>query len=275
MDKIENFAYICVITNHSYYPGLCALAHSLRETQMKYPLKVVVPESSAEELRDSIARIGLEMIVLPDLKLPEELQKLNPNLRWNQTFFKLQIFKLMQYQKIVFLDLDMLILKNIDDLFECPHMSAVAAGQCVYSDWTGLNSGIMVIEPNEEVYDDLINCLGDACKNKLETGRGFGDQDVVNYYYRNWWEHKELVLPEIYNCLTYCIDEVYKVIGRKNVRVIHFAEDRKPWNFTGPRMYLHILGSFVRGKYYRADLCYRYWKCVKKSCPEYLKYTWH
>lgn len=272
---MKNYAYVCVLTNQRFYPGLCALKYSMDKVNTQYPMYVVVPDTAEPSLTDKIKKLGLSVIALPNLDVDWKLITQNPSERWNSTFFKLQIFTLTQFEKIVFIDLDMIVMGNIDDLFQMPHMSGVAAGNCAHPDWTRLNSGLMVIEPNLELYHQLIACLPDACRERLEIGAGFGDQDVINYQYKNWWDHKELVLPEIYNAVTYDYDfeVICKQYGYRNLRIIHYAEPVKPWQFSFSQICRVILGSIRTGNFYRAKICSVYWNYVRKSCPDHLSYN--
>jgi alpha-N-acetylglucosamine transferase len=66
-----------------------------------------------------------------------------------------------QYDKLVFLDSDIMILKNLDHLFECEHMTSALDGEYfnLWPDDPHFNSGILVIEPNEDEYNRLIDYI--------------------------------------------------------------------------------------------------------------------
>lgn len=49
--------------------------------------------------------------------------------RWNQSFAKLAVLGMTQFDTVVMLDADMMVVDNIDDLFDAPAMSAVAAAR--------------------------------------------------------------------------------------------------------------------------------------------------
>lgn len=272
---MANYSYICVLTNEAFYPGLCSLAYSLKLVNSKYPLTVVVPDDVDEKLIILIKKLQLNTIALPSVKIPEEFLLNNTSPRWNQTFFKLQVFNLTQFEKIVFLDLDMIVVRNIDDLFTKPHMAAVAAGHCAHDSWTRLNSGLMVIEPNASLYSQLLQAIPAAGEERFQANYGFGDQDVINFCFPDWWENKELVLPETYNAMVSVFEDVCKAYGYPNVRVLHYATLRKPWNCTAWRMYSRLAFAICKGNINQAKMRYKYWRYVKKSCPDHLKYSWH
>lgn len=75
---------------------------------------------------------------------------------WCYTFDKLLLWGMTMYEKIVFLDSDMIVLKNIDELFECQDMSAVQTGRFLYPDWVRLNSRCVVFSPSKATLSGLL-----------------------------------------------------------------------------------------------------------------------
>ena len=68
------------------------------------------------------------------------------------TFTKLNAWKLVEYEKCVFLDADTLVLQNVDDLFNRPEISA--APDIGWPDC--FNSGVFVFVPSLQTYDALV-----------------------------------------------------------------------------------------------------------------------
>ena len=73
------------------------------------------------------------------------------------TFTKLKIFSLIQYQKILYIDADAFVRRDISDLFE------IASPFAAYNDQTalnfdnrGLNSGVMLISPSLESFESIL-----------------------------------------------------------------------------------------------------------------------
>lgn len=85
----------------------------------------------------------------------------------------------------------MQVIRNIDYLFEAPHMSAVIADRFNEPGLTKLNSGIMVIVPNYEEFNGMTKLVN--------SGRvslsNMGDQDIIRAYYKNWHMELRLSLP--------------------------------------------------------------------------------
>lgn len=58
------------------------------------------------------------------------------------------------YDKVVYLDSDTLVLENVDELFECGPFCAVMR------DSELLNSGVLVIDTSEELFQDMKALMG-------------------------------------------------------------------------------------------------------------------
>ena len=97
--------------------------------------------------------------------MPEQIYNFNMSVNprmtavWENCLTKFKIFNLTQFDKLIFLDADILILKNLDDLFERPHMTSALDGEYfnLWPGWDHFNSGIMVIEPSEKLFNDLLD----------------------------------------------------------------------------------------------------------------------
>ncbi len=268
-----NQAYITIITNKKFYPGVCALLYSLKQVKAKYPLVVLIPDNADTETKELVRLLDIMVIEAPEIEIDSTLIAANRSKRWNETFFKLQVFGLTQFDKLVFLDADMVLFQNIDELFERPHMSAVPAGICAHPDYNGINSGMMVLIPDAAKKEKLISAIIPACNERINKNLGFGDQDVIKYCYPNWYDQKELVLHESYNVMHHVIQTYSKLHGYNSIKVFHYAEHHKPWQFSKKEMltkvYLLLLYRYFH--HLRALLTYR--KYIKKSCPNYLSYN--
>ena len=229
------YAYVTVITNMSYFKGLLVLANSMKRVKARFPFYVLVPKSVSAELRDSILSLDLPILEYEDILLDQKLQNANAVTSWNQTFFKLNIMRLTQFDKIIFVDADMLLLQNIDHLFSYPSLSATTGGKAAHPEYTEFNSGLLVVEPSEEIFEKLMGCIELAVKRKTARGLGYGDQDVFNEYYSDWNQKTECHFSEIYNAEITYLDALMQSHGFKNmgdVAVLHYFGKTKIWNHS-------------------------------------------
>ena len=193
--------YVTICTNKKYLKGVLLLNESLKLVGSIYSLVCVVPNTIDEKIITYLHNKNIDVknvesnITINDNILNNNMQSNKEH--WNETFFKFYVFGLIEFKKIVFLDADMVIMKNIDELFKKPHLTACCAGRLYpgNEDWKGINSGLMVIEPDKEITETLIEILYKT----EDIFRGYGDQDIINRLYPDWHKQNELHLSEHYN----------------------------------------------------------------------------
>ena len=232
-------AYITLLSTISYLPGVIVLHDSIKRTNTTYPFWVAISSSISLEIEAKLSDRGMHVMRLPaPVKIPLTFKEKSGH--WGNTFDKIHLFGLTYFSKLVYLDSDMVVLKNIDGLFEKPHLSAVAAGQLEHPDWTRLNSGLMVIEPVAQLSEKMVETIDRAVQEVSALGSNkIGDQDIINAYYPDWPDQKELHLDEGYNLFfsdldtyinrhSYQIPEIQKN-NSKDIYVLHFVGPQKPW----------------------------------------------
>ena len=228
----SKYTYMTLLGSDDYLKGTLALNHSLKIQHSKYPLTVLVTSNVGKSTLQRLEKEGIGYIIGNKIKVSKSIQQDNlvsGFANWSNTFSKLLIFGMTEFKKIVFLDSDMMVVQNIDHLFEKPHLSAVAAGQFYPGNekWKDLNSGIMVVVPRKDEEKRLIKHL-----NTMNLTNGFGDQDVLQSYYSSWKKQSELHLEEEYNVFfKYEPYFIYKFPNKK-IKVIHFVGKVKPWKMS-------------------------------------------
>lgn len=234
-------AYVSILTTDNYVFGALVLWKSLMDTKPKHPFYLLItPNLSAETLK-LLETSGVSLIKIDPIKNPI-LDNKNDRRYYN--YSKLNMWSLVQFEKIVYLDADMVVLHNIDELFEKPNMSSTNSGGWLpdKKDWKQLNSGLVVLEPSMLVFDDMKSKVG-----KIEKEKGKGDQAFIHQYYSDWPDRKDLHLPHIYNVFDchlrgykkhhgYYVDENVrednKGYDEKRVKIIHFIGQHKPWHLV-------------------------------------------
>lgn len=162
------------MVGRDYLDGVKVLKRSLDRTKPKHPFYVLVPDNIGKDIISELENERINTLYTSPLgnKVIDRDNKVD---YWKNTLFKLKVFDLTSFEKVVFLDSDMIVFKNLDDLFSSPHMSAVAAGSELHKDWVRLNSGLMVIEPNHDVYLELLNIIDQVFAERQKQGLGVGD----------------------------------------------------------------------------------------------------
>lgn len=122
MDKGSgNRAWVTLLTRSSYLPGVITLAYSLRENSTIYPLIVLITPSLPQS---ALRALELEVKVNDQLII-KRVEPLLPSgsvtliaARFEDTWTKLRTFDLTDYDTCVFLDADITVYRNMDEIFE-------------------------------------------------------------------------------------------------------------------------------------------------------------
>ncbi|XP_024015411.1 UDP-glucuronate:xylan alpha-glucuronosyltransferase 1 isoform X1 [Eutrema salsugineum] len=219
-------AYATILHSaHVYVCGAIAAAQSIRQSGSTRDLVILVDDNISGYHRSGLEAAGWQIRTIQRIRNPKaEKDAYN---EWNYSKFRL--WQLTDYDKIIFIDADLLILRNIDFLFSMPEISATG------NNGTLFNSGVMVIEPCNCTFQLLMEHI-----NEIESYNG-GDQGYLNEVF-TWWHR----IPKHMNFLKH-----FWVGDEDDVR-------RKKTELFGaepPILYvLHYLGM-------KPWLCYRDYDC--------------
>jgi lipopolysaccharide biosynthesis glycosyltransferase len=268
-------SFVTLLSTESYLPGVLALNESLRRFKSRYPLLVVVSNAIQQSTKNLLEKSGMRVVTCSEgMYVPVEIK--NKSGHWGNTFDKIFIFGLTDYRKLVYVDSDMIVLRNIDELFDKPHMSAVSAGKFLYPDWIRLNSGIMVIEPEQGLPEKIMKTLDKSLSEVDALGStALGDQDLINAYYAEWLASTELHLDEGYNIFQSHLDAYIDKNSyalpdenaplKKPVSIVHFIGKDKPWmRYSAVKHLLNMLKK-KRSFHWENKVFFRYKKLLRES----------
>lgn len=247
---MANCAYVTYLGSDNYLIGILALRYQLKKYQCHYPLIVLITPNLSDETIKILDRNNISTILIDQIELSSTIisnNKKNGTDNWNRTFEKLKLFSLKGYEKIVYLDADMLVLDNLDNLFKKDNLSAVISGTKYpgNENWSQtLNSGLMVIVPKVGEDKRLYDLIG-----KGDMKDAGGDQGVIHVAYPDWPKNKKLHLGEEYNLLA-PYESYYLakgIVEYKSLKVIHYIGLRKPWVLTSIEKDKYILREIIKG----------------------------
>ncbi|RMJ21410.1 Glycosyl transferase family protein [Aspergillus sp. HF37] len=116
-----------LITNTAYLPGLLTLDYSLRRAGSQYPLLVLYTDSFPAEGHAALDARAIPKRRVPYL-LPTVPKEYTNDVRFYDCWSKLTPFSLVEYDRVVQLDCDMLVLQNMDELMHLPLDPPLLAG---------------------------------------------------------------------------------------------------------------------------------------------------
>ncbi|KAF2452946.1 glycosyl transferase family protein [Lineolata rhizophorae] len=262
-----------LITNTAYLSGLLTLEYSLRRAGSAYPLVALYTDGFPAAGHAALAARGIPRQRVAYL-LPATPKDFSRDPRFYDCWSKLTPFSLTAYDRVVQLDSDMLVRRNMDELMELAldagadaadgkaTRAFAASHACVCNplgkphyprDWVpancaftmqhgeperaqaegapptaGLampNGGLQVVNPSREVYDAIVERLGQATST---AGYEFADQSLLADLFPGRW----VALPYVYNALkTLRYDYVHAPIWRDEcVKNVHYILAPKPWD---------------------------------------------
>ncbi|KAI7876675.1 nucleotide-diphospho-sugar transferase [Lichtheimia hyalospora FSU 10163] len=263
---VPKAAWVVVLTStNNYIKGVIALAQALRMTRSIYPLVVLytsaVTKRAVKLLKDSGCQVQSINPIHPPGKTRYVFE------RFVETWTKLAVWNLEEYERVVLLDADMLVLQNMDELMDISlpdehHIAACHACTCnpqkikTYpADWIPancaytnsankidyFNSGMIVLKPSRSKFQEITLRL---YRIPDLTSYRFPDQDFLNEIFEHRWIH----LPYIYNSLKTLSVAHPTMWDFHKVKNIHYILSNKPWD------------DYVDDERYMAQ--YRLWRDV-------------
>ncbi len=249
-------AWVTLLTQPGYLPGVRTLRASLARSGSPYPLVVVVTDGVDAASRQLLEADGCVLRPVEPLRPAAGLADSYANARFAEVWTKLEAWRLTEFERVVVLDADMLVTQNMDELFELELAPGTIAAchacrcnpnriasypaswtpeHCFYTYCRGaehtsepertdsyLNGGFLVVTPDEAVFDDMVRRLG--ALDDLSRFP-FAEQDFLNEVYADRW----VPLPYVYNALKTLPFQHPGLWRDDEVKNIHYIID-KPWD---------------------------------------------
>ncbi|KAH9320590.1 hypothetical protein KI387_015229 [Taxus chinensis] len=278
--------------NGDYVKGVVGLAKGLRKARSAYPLVVAMLPDVPEEHRQLLTRQGcicreIEPIYPPQnqvqfampyyvinyskLRIWEVLTHFTLHISFENIlswfhrvinervisfrFWNIVAAQFEEYSKMVYLDADIQVFENIDNLFDMPDSYFYAVMDCFCEKtWSHtpqyeigycqqcpdrvpwpqseqgdppalyFNAGMFVFEPSKLTFDSLMNRL------MLTPPTPFAEQDFLNMFFRKVYKP----IPLAYNLVLAMLWRHPENVELDKVKVVHYcAAGSKPWRYTG------------------------------------------
>ena len=112
----NNYTYVTLLSSNNYIIGVIMLYKSLKSVKAKYPLFVLCSESISSSTLKILEKFKIKYMVLSEHIIVNKGKLINGEGygHWDKTFDKLYIWTLLQFTKVVYLDSDMYVIRNIE-----------------------------------------------------------------------------------------------------------------------------------------------------------------
>ena len=217
-------AYVTMLCNgDGYVPGAEVLGKSLEASGSRVPRIAMVTADISAGARARLATQGWALRDVEPIPNPTP-GALLVFARFAAVFTKLRAWELTDFDRVVLLDADTLVMKNVDDLFDRPGFAA--APDFFLPD--RFNSGVMVLPPSTETFRRMVEALSVA------PSYDGGDQGFLNTFYPGWYEMDAVHrLPAGYNLASFIYQfahghPILKATLAREAKILHYMV-QKPW----------------------------------------------
>ncbi|TDL81466.1 glycosyl transferase [Palleronia sediminis] len=228
-------AYVTLVTADSYLPGARALVNSLKLSGTAADIVVMHDPGIDLAGLDDLATRGARLVPVELPRLSREFHELHergnlhgraPFSKGNKpafhvplhNFAKLRLWQL-DYDALVYIDADAIVLRNCDRLFSYPQFCAAPNLYESLVDFGRLNSGVFTARPDPAIYEDMLRVLDRPGKFWRRT-----DQTFLEEYFPDWHG-----LPIYYNMMQYVWLNLPEIWRWQDIRIVHFQYE-KPWD---------------------------------------------
>lgn len=228
-----NGAFVTLVTNEDYALGALALARSLRLSNPRHRLIVMATRDDVD--LNPLLQAGCEIRSVEPIPVSEEFARRHARSALHaaapytkgekpkfhsplDNFCKLRLWEYEEFDRIVFLDADTIVVRDIEKLFQYPEFAAAPNLYETLNDMHRLNSGVFVAEPSRRTFDEMLARLDVPGKFWRRT-----DQTLLETFFPDWHG-----LPYVFNALQYIYFHLPELWRWESIRVVHYQYE-KPW----------------------------------------------
>ncbi|KAL3629523.1 hypothetical protein CASFOL_026745 [Castilleja foliolosa] len=244
-------AYVTVLhSSEDYLCGAIVLAQSIIRSNSTKDLILLADDSISQKSRQGLKAAGWKIKLIKRIRSPyAEIETYN---EWN--YSKLRIWQLTEYDKLIFIDSDFLVLRNTDKFFDYPQLSAAGNSRYLF------NSGFMLVEPSRCTFRNFM-------KRRFEVASyNGGDQGFLNEMLM-WWHRWPTKLNFLKDFSSVSEDYMHETIP-DDVYALHYL-GLKPWMCH--RDDYDCNWDIPENKRFASDLAHKMWWQVNKEMSNELR----
>jgi len=221
-------AYFTLVENDPWVIGALVLGHSLRKSQTTATLICQVGPDVSHESRRRIGEVYDAVELAQEYQFPESkfnrCQDIPERLAFS--FRRLNAWNRTEFERITYMDSDLVVINNIDALFNVPGVAAprefdfkVWMRGKTFTDF--FNGGLVSFTPSEAVFAQFAETLAAQW-----VYLGASEQHLVNVVCRNDWFR----IPDRYHVQAGTLHHAEYSVQPVHMRTLHFSKISKPWD---------------------------------------------
>ncbi len=203
-------AYVTLVSGGGFEHGVRILARTLAK-HTSVPLVVACTEDA-----DKSAMFAENVICFDIAPIDNPNQLTIDTARFASTYTKLGIWKMTAWDRLIYLDADVIVRANIDELFAIDEFAA-APDLGINLHYERFNSGVFCCQPSLDTFDAMMSLIAKT------TSYDGGDQGFLNEFFpqARRLDRNYNVLKRLYTCHP-------DMFNLDDVKVLHYT-GRKPW----------------------------------------------
>ena len=252
-------AFVTLVTNADYVMGATALVHSLRRTGTAADIVILHTHAVTAAQLEDLKGLGGRLVAVEHLPLSDGFNERHARKNLHDAapftkgrkpdfhtpldnFCKLRLWQMVEYDTVVFIDADAIVLKSIDKLFLYPEFSAAPNVYEGLGDFHRMNSGVFVAKPSLATFSAMLEMLDRPDAFWRRT-----DQTFLENFFPDWHG-----LPVFANMLQYVWFAMPDLWDWKSIAVLHYQYE-KPWEKDHPksdrlRVLIDLWNVFYEGR---------------------------
>ncbi|KAL2644519.1 hypothetical protein R1flu_012106 [Riccia fluitans] len=220
----QRYAYATFLPSDSQSNLSILLAQSLRSSGTPYDLVLMVDPSCGATRKNHVIHEHYDEVVV--------LQNSVATAEYSAHLGKLNAWLLTDYDKVVYLEIDSLVLFNLDHLFLLPEP---AAAPRIFMPGK-FSTGLLVLKPSNSTYTQLVKSLG-RVRMRNSNKRHY----LLNSYFSGWFQMQvENRLPARYNT---------PVIFSKKLQTPVWFDVNRAFELLGPPMVLRYGSAKISSRH--------------------------
>ncbi|OIR56793.1 MAG: glycosyl transferase, partial [Amphiamblys sp. WSBS2006] len=223
--KPDMFCYVSLLCDDVMIDAALVMLRSFQKTQSVFPFVLFVLPGVTET--DALEKMGARIVPISGLEYPAMFKVTKASKQVNKMcrYSKLEIWRLTEFKKAIFVDIDTLFRKNTDDAFQYNEIAAVSDLGDTF------NTGFFLFQPSLKTHGEMVSTY--------ETTDSYnqGDQGFINTFFSG---KKTKRLGVEFNTIARLKEFSKWEKAKESARLFHYTSETKPWNFH------HLGHSFFR-----------------------------
>ena len=245
-EEPRRYAYTA-LTDANYVALTAVMLNSLVRSGTPHAIRVMCLEDVDDGQRGMLESIGPNVETRRVARIDPPANVRIPHRAWLTSLSRLHMFGFEEFDKLLFLDSDIIVVANIDELFSRPTLAAGAHHYPIRADRASINAGVLLFSPDRELFRRMVEEMLPLPSPLPPHDWSLSDQELMIALYsdeepaRRWREAHGIPAAGEWHQLDYRYNAIVGLNSCQiddwdaaRAKVLHYTCGPKPWT-TGAR----------------------------------------